>query len=94
MYIRIYNNHTFVAEGIYKKIRHPLYASLIWMFFAGGLICCNWAAPCANALIFIPFMIFRAKQEETLLIRHFTGYSSYRKSTGMFFPKFGRHPHP
>ncbi|MGK0469242.1 MAG: protein-S-isoprenylcysteine O-methyltransferase Ste14, partial [Clostridium sp.] len=37
--------------------------------------------------IFIPFMYYRAKQEETLLIQTFSEYNDYIKRTGMFFPK-------
>ncbi|MCP4219077.1 MAG: isoprenylcysteine carboxylmethyltransferase family protein, partial [bacterium] len=86
-HIRIYEAHTFVARGVYRVVRHPLYASIIWMFLAAGLVYCNWAALLATGLVFIPMMIFRAKQEERLLTRQFKEYRDYREKTGMFFPK-------
>ncbi len=85
--IRIYKAHRFVNDGIYKYLRHPLYGSLTWMFFAGGMIYNNWAVMAANAFVFIPFMVYRAKQEETLLMEQFKEYKEYREKTGMFFPK-------
>ena len=86
-HIRIYEAHTFVARGVYKMVRHPLYASIIWMFYAGSLVYLNWAAFLATNLVFIPLMYYRAKQEEQVLARHFKEYERYKKNTGMFFPK-------
>lgn len=85
-HIRIYEGHTFVARGVYKIVRHPLYASLIWMFYAGSLVYTNWAACLATSLVFVPFMYYRAKQEEQMLARHFKEYDEYKTTTGMFFP--------
>ena len=60
--IKIYKDHTFISGGVYKIVRHPLYASIIWMFFGASLIFLNYVAFLANILIFIPFMYYRAKQ--------------------------------
>jgi protein-S-isoprenylcysteine O-methyltransferase Ste14 len=89
--IRIYKDQTMVRNGVFRWVRHPLYASLIWMFYGSSLIYINPAAFLANTLIFIPMMLYRARQEEKLLLIEFVEYIDYRKTTGMFFPKlFGR----
>lgn len=85
--IRIYGDHTFVNGGMYRLVRHPLYASLVWMFLGAGLIYQNWLALAAAVFIFIPFMRYRARQEEELLTKEFGAYADYRKKVGMFFPK-------
>ena len=85
--IKIYKDHTLVISGIYSKVRHPLYASLIWMFYAASIIYLNYAAFLANTLIFLPFMYYRAKQEENMLRQQFKNYNDYSKKVGMFFPK-------
>jgi protein-S-isoprenylcysteine O-methyltransferase Ste14 len=85
--IRIYKDQTLVTHGVYKIVRHPLYASLIWMFYGACLVYQNGAAFAANTLIFIPFMYYRAKQEEAMLCKRFINYETYRQKTGMFFPK-------
>jgi protein-S-isoprenylcysteine O-methyltransferase Ste14 len=85
--IKIYPDQTLVVSGPFRLVRHPLYASLIWMFFAGSLIYLNLAALAANALIFVPFMFYRAKQEEKILAQGFKDYTQYQKKVGMFFPK-------
>ncbi len=85
--IKIYGDHTFVTGGMYRLVRHPLYASLVWMFLGASLIYQNWLALAAALFIFIPFMRYRARQEEELLAREFAAYADYRKKVGMFFPK-------
>jgi len=86
-HIKIYKNQSLIRTGVYKHIRHPLYASLIWMFYAGSIIFMNPLAFVLNTFIFVPFMYYRAKQEEALLQKTFKEYSSYKNNTWMFFPK-------
>jgi protein-S-isoprenylcysteine O-methyltransferase Ste14 len=86
--ILIYKDHTLVTDGAYKWVRHPLYASLIWMFYGSSLVYGNAAVFIANTLIFLPFMQYRGKQEEEMLSREFPDYKTYRQKTGMLFPLF------
>ncbi len=85
--IKIYKKHYLVTEYPYNLVRHPLYASLIWMFYAASLIYLNWLAFLLNTFIFVPMMILRAKQEEKLLRIQFKEYSEYQRKVGMFFPR-------
>jgi protein-S-isoprenylcysteine O-methyltransferase Ste14 len=86
-HIKIYLGHTLVSDGVYGAVRHPLYASLIWMFYGSALIYSNWLAFLANTLIFVPAMYFRARQEERMLVQEFFTYKDYQRKVGMFFPK-------
>jgi len=88
--IKIYDEHTLVQNGMYKIVRHPLYASIILMFYGACLVYRSYLCFLMVSVVFIPFMYYRAKQEETLLIQTFTEYSNYKKTTGMFFPKILR----
>ena len=82
--IKIYDDHKLITDGVYKYVRHPLYASLIWMFFGGALVFTNWLAFLLNCFIFIPMMYLRAKQEEALLEKTFPEYGDYKKRVKMF----------
>ena len=83
----IYEDHTFVHNGVYKIVRHPLYASIIWMIYSISVLKSNYLVFILNTIIFIPFMYYRAKQEEKELTKIFKEYNDYIKNTGMFFPK-------
>ena len=86
----LYDRQTLVTDGVYGLVRHPLYASLIWMFFGGALVYANAAALAANVLVFVPFMTWRAWQEEKLLAQAFPGHGAYRARVGLFFPRLLR----
>ncbi len=85
--IVIYEDHIHVKNGVYRYIRHPLYASLIWMFAGGSLIYLDYLSLIAVFCIFIPMVYIRARQEESVLGSEFEEYRYYKMQTGMFFPK-------
>jgi len=89
--VTIYDDHTLIIRGIYKIVRHPLYASIIWMLIGGCCIYNNFIALLSVVFIFIPMMYYRAKQEERMLSVEFPEYVDYTKRVGMFFPKLRIH---
>ncbi len=90
-HVRIYDDQTLITTGPYRIVRHPLYASLIWMFYGAAIAYLNPLAAIENTLIFIPAMIYRSNLEERALQETFGGqYSDYRKRTGRFFPTIGK----
>jgi protein-S-isoprenylcysteine O-methyltransferase Ste14 len=86
-HIKIYKNHSIVTNGVYSYVRHPLYSSIIFMLYGGSLIYFNWFSAVLVTFIFIPAMIYRARQEEQLLIKEFPVYEEYKRQVGLFFPK-------
>ncbi len=85
--IRIRQTHVLVQSGIYRWIRHPLYASTIGMLLGAGLVYTNALVLALTLLAFVPMMIFRARQEETQLAAIFPEYADYRQQAGMFLPR-------
>lgn len=83
----IYKDHTLVTNGVYKIVRHPLYASIIWMIYSIGILYQNYLVIVLNCIIFIPFMTYRANQEEKELEIAFKEYAEYKTRVGKFFPK-------
>jgi len=82
---QIKHNQTLIKEGIYKYIRHPIYAGMILMFFGAELVAQSY-------LYFLTPVIFLwlynwAKREEVLLIKHFGNkYRLHMKKSKMFIP--------
>ena len=86
-HIKIYQKHILIEKGMYKIVRHPLYASIMLMFYGACLVYRNIICFIAVTFIFIPFMYYRARQEEILLMETFSEYSDYKNRVGMFFPR-------
>jgi protein-S-isoprenylcysteine O-methyltransferase Ste14 len=85
--IAIYEGHKLITAGLFSIVRHPLYASTIWMFLGAAVAYLNWAALALTIVLFVPAMHLRARQEERLLAESFPEYAVYRARTGTFFPK-------
>lgn len=85
--IKIYQEQTLVQTGMYKLVRHPLYSSIIAMFYGACLVYRNIYCFLAVTVVFVPFMYYRARQEEIMLTQRFSEYTEYKNKTGMLFPK-------
>lgn len=88
--LEIRDEHTLINEGVYKKIRHPMYTS-IWLW--GILQFCllpNYVAGFSGIISFGILYFLRVDKEEQMLVKEFgESYKDYMKQTGRLFPKFG-----
>lgn len=82
-----YRDQSLVRRGAYAVVRHPLYASITWMFMGAALVHRNALLLGATLLVFLPAMVLRARQEERLLCERFPEYADYRREVGMLFPR-------
>jgi len=86
--LEIHPGHQLVTSGIYRCIRHPMYASQWLWVLAQPLLLWNWIAGPANLLLFIPFYLLRVRAEEQMMLEHFgEQYRRYMQETGAIFPK-------
>lgn len=88
--VTVYRDQTLVTDGVFGYVRHPLYASLIWMGCGAALVYCNAAALAATLFVFVPAMSHRAALEERALAERFPDYCAYRRHVWRFFPKHVR----
>ncbi len=84
--IKIKASHEVIQTGVFRFVRHPLYASTIWIVLGSGLVYGNKGILTLLCFVFYPMMIYRAKQEE-LALTALEGYKDYLEKTGRFFPK-------
>ena len=79
----------FIHRGIFKLVRHPLYAGHFVMFF-GYLMFHLYGFTILLYLCFLAGQYLRARIEEDKLAEVFPEYEGYRRATGMFFPRLTR----
>jgi protein-S-isoprenylcysteine O-methyltransferase Ste14 len=85
--LELKDDHRLVKEGIYRRIRHPMYLSLL--IFAGGqmLALPNYVAGPAALVAMLVLIAFRLRAEERMMIEEFGDeYKAYRKRTNRLIP--------
>ncbi|MBW1879008.1 MAG: isoprenylcysteine carboxylmethyltransferase family protein [Deltaproteobacteria bacterium] len=79
-----------VTDGVYRRIRHPMYAAHVWWGVAQALLLPNLlAGPLALVLMFV-LIAMRVPREERALLETFgDDYRGYMEQTGRILPKLG-----
>lgn len=86
--LEIRSDHTLITNGIYRSLRHPMYASQWVWVFAQLLLLQNWLAGPIGLLVFAPFYFLRVRAEEQLMLDTFGDqYQEYMTQTGGVIPK-------
>ncbi len=76
-----------IQQGIYARVRHPLYTSVMLGSIGWALIWQGWPA-LVLALALIPFFHAKARREELWLRERFPGYATYEKRVPRFLPRW------
>ena len=85
-YVTLQPNHRLVQEGIYGRIRHPLYLSLLMAPTGIALVFDSWLALPILVLSAI-FVFDRIPREERLLAAHFgREFAAYQRRTRKLIP--------
>src|SRR5687768_276550 len=89
--LEIREEHNLITHGIYRRIRHPMYAA-IWLFsLAQGLLLQNWLAGWSAFAAFALLYFMRVGNEERMMEAHFgQEYRDYASRTGRLFPRIRR----
>jgi protein-S-isoprenylcysteine O-methyltransferase Ste14 len=87
------NTTQLVTGGVYRRIRHPMYSSLL--FLAWGACLKHLSAEGLLATVFASmFLFFTARIEEEENVKKFGAtYAAYMRASGMFLPGVGSTGH-
>ena len=76
-----------ITHGIYRRLRHPLYFSLILLAAGWAIWRQSWPSLLTTAILLL-ILHRKAAHEERLLGRRHTCYSAYARTTGCFWPRW------
>lgn len=74
-----------VQAGVYRLVRHPLYAALIWLGLGWSLV---FGSPTGAAIAIVQavFLDAKARREERWLGEKFSGHAAWSKEVKRFVP--------
>ena len=85
--LELRERHQLVTQGVYRRIRHPMYLALILYSFGPALLLPNWVAGPSYAIAMLLIFAFRLGPEERMMLEEFGGdYEAYRTRTKRLVP--------
>ena len=85
--LELRENHQLIITGIYKSIRHPMYAAIFVYAIAQALLLSNWLAGPGCLAAFVLMLVFRLRPEERMMLERFgRPYQDYVAKTKRLIP--------
>ena len=82
------DGHTLVTRGVYRSIRHPMYAAHLLWGVAQGMMLHNWIAGLSLIILLIPQYLLRVGDEEAMMLEKYGQvYRDYMQRTGRIVPR-------
>jgi protein-S-isoprenylcysteine O-methyltransferase Ste14 len=86
--LEVRESHTLITDGIYQKIRHPMYTSVFLWCVAQALLIPNYIAGLSGIISFVILYFLRIGNEEKMMLDQFgDAYREYMERTGRIIPK-------
>lgn len=87
MLLDLHEGHTLVITGVYRRIRHPMYAGMFLWTISQGLLLPNWFSGLSGFVAFIFLYKLRVREEEKMMIDGFGDeYRDYMMRTKRLIP--------
>lgn len=85
--LEVRDRHTLVTNGVYRRVRHPMYSAFWLWALAQALLLPNWIAGPAGLIGFGTLFFLRVGREEALMIETFGDeYRRYMARTARILP--------
>jgi protein-S-isoprenylcysteine O-methyltransferase Ste14 len=84
------DEHGLVTEGVYARVRHPMYTShVVWGVSQAVLFPNIIAGPLALLVMLVILQVRVPREERAMIDRFGDAYRAYMKRTGRVFPRMG-----
>ena len=85
--LEVRDQHTLVTNGVYNRVRHPMYSAFWLWALAQALLLPNWIAGPAGLVGFGTLFLLRVQREEAMMIETFgEDYRRYMERTSRILP--------
>jgi protein-S-isoprenylcysteine O-methyltransferase Ste14 len=85
--LQIRENHRLITRGIYRRVRHPMYAALFLYSVGQALVVPNWIAGPSYLIALAILCTRRVPLEERMMLDEFgDDYAAYVTTTNRFVP--------
>jgi protein-S-isoprenylcysteine O-methyltransferase Ste14 len=84
--LEVREGHRLVTQGIYSRVRHPMYLALLLYGLGQALVVPNWIAGPSYLVAACVLIAVRLGPEERMMRDEFTDYEAYRGRTARLIP--------
>ena len=85
--LELRENHRLIVQGVYRYIRHPMYAALFLYSIGQALVLPNWLVGPSYLVAFGILFAFRIGAEERMMLETFGDeYAAYMAKTKLLVP--------
>jgi protein-S-isoprenylcysteine O-methyltransferase Ste14 len=85
--LEVREQHRLITQGVYRRIRHPMYLALVLYSIGYALVIPNWVAGPSNLIAFGILFALRVRAEEKMMVDEFGDeYAAYAARTKRLVP--------
>jgi protein-S-isoprenylcysteine O-methyltransferase Ste14 len=85
--LEVREQHRLITQGIYRRVRHPMYFALLVYSLGHALVIPNWVAGPSNLVTFTILFALRVHAEEQMMTEMFGDeYTTYAARTKRLVP--------
>lgn len=87
--LELRESHRLVTEGVYRRVRHPMYSALLLYGVGQAVVIPNWAVGPSYLVVMVLLVALRLGPEERLMRDHFKDeYDAYASRAKRLIPGF------
>src|SRR6202451_4719680 len=86
--LEVHEQHRLITQGVYRRIRYPMYSALALYSIGQALVIPNWVAGPSNLIAIAVLFALRVGAEERMMAQQFGNeYAAYTERTKRLIPR-------